>query len=105
MVLEHGFGVLAVDGLVVRHFLLEVEPRLLDHVPHNVVAWLDAGFFGDVGKVVQERPQVDPGPSRLEDLVDQLDKVQDVVGTVDEETGGDNLQKSDLSLECHHIMT
>ena len=37
VVLEHGFGVLAVDGLVVGDFLLEVEPRLLDHVPHNVV--------------------------------------------------------------------
>ena len=44
--------------------------------------------------MVQERPEVDPGPSRLEDLVDQLDKVQDIVGTVNEEASGNNLQKS-----------
>ena len=29
--------------------------------------------------MVQQGPQVDPGPARLQDLVDQLDKVQDVV--------------------------
>lgn len=92
VVLQHGLWVLTVHCFVVGDFLLEVEPCLRDHVSHNVVARFDAGLFGDVSKVVQQGAQVDPGATRLEDLVNQLDEVQDVVGTVDEEAGDDNLE-------------
>ena len=41
--------------------------------------------------MVQERAEVDPGTALLENPVDNLDELNDVVSTVDEDTGDDTV--------------
>ena len=74
VVLEHGLGVLTVHCFVVGDLFLELEPGVLDQGPHDVVARLDAGLFGDVSEMVKQGAKVDPSAAWLQDPVDQLDE-------------------------------
>lgn len=46
--------------------------------------------------MVQERAEVDPGTALLENPVDNLDELNDVVSTVDEDTGDDTVMAGDI---------
>ena len=58
--LEHGVRVLAVGGDLGRVLDVEFEADIFDDAVDDVVSRLDARLAGNVGEVVQERPQVDP---------------------------------------------
>lgn len=69
----------------VVHCIFPISSMSTHQFSHNVVAGLDAELFGHLGEVVEEGPEVDPVPARLQHLADHLDEVHDVVGAVDEE--------------------
>ena len=87
--LKHRSRPLHVRGLHVDFLLFERESNVLDETSNDVVARFDAEFIWHVCKMIEQRSKIDPFAAGLEDLVDELDKVQDVVGAVDEETGDD----------------
>ena len=68
-------------------FLLKIKSNVLDETSDDVVARLDAELVGQIGKVIQKGAQIDPFSTGLEDLVNELDKLQNVVGAVDEKAG------------------
>ena len=72
---------------MIRLLLLKLESSLLDHVPDDVVGWLDTPLSGHVSEMVEERPEIDPAPAGFQNLGNQEDEVQDVVCTADKEAG------------------
>ena len=98
VVLKHGFWVLAIDGGMVVDFFFELEAGFYDEMSENVIARLDAVLFGNVGEMIEQWPQVDPQPSRPQHLVDEFDELENVVCTVDKETGDDDVLRIEVAL-------
>jgi len=98
MVLKHGLRVLAVYCLVIRHLPLKFKALLFDDAANDVVTGLDAWLLWYVCEMIEQGSEVDPATARLENLVNHLNKVDDVMCTVDEKTRDNNIECSTKSM-------
>ena len=85
--MQHSGCILAVAALHLFILLDEFKPEVLDDGLERGVDRLNASLALDIREVIEQWPKIDLDSAILEDPVICLDKLEDVVGTVDEEAG------------------